>query len=420
MRKAFTLIELLVVIFIIGLLASLVLPAVQWSREAARVSQCANRQRNLALALQTYENARGGLPGWRDYITMTTPQGDEVAAQASWIFCILPHIEQGDLFEFLKTGQIRNSNDIPGISILLCPSNGDAATGTSRRTSYVVNGGAVDDFSDKDPLVTTDGNIANGPFLDRCWIVADGIDPCQCGNSRCRHNANLGKYNKAVARLADISAMDGTSCTLLTSENLQRGYWIAPQLTHFYHKADGTPVTVPDAGYRQLSDGRWIPTLTGQEDTIEGSVAFCWPRFYHRASFTHQIAYPNNGEGARYRGFNYGTAANDSEPVGPFESALNNAGFDTARIPCFLNQYRRKEFSSWYQSARPASNHAGIVVVSFCDGSIRRLNEKTDESLFVQLMTAGDVQSDAGWRLGGGETNFLEGKLFNPGTMFDR
>ena len=411
MRKAFTLIELLAVMFIITILVGILLPAVQGVRDAARKSRCLSNQRQLAVGLLNYENSKGSLPGWRDYITVTPAadmakppvwqNGDELAAQASWVFCVLPQLEQTDLFDRLKTGQIAVGTPIPPIAVLQCPSHSEGPK--DRGMNYVVNGGAADDFARSDPNVTTDGNVANGPFLDRANIIAGKVED---------------KYKYAVARMEDISKMDGTAHTLLTSENCQRGFWIAEDPLHFYNDTDGNPKTGASAGWFQLPDNRWSFGLAGHDDCIEGSVAFCWPRVYSNGGGS-RTCYPKAGLGGNNpkQGF---TAAQDPGPplpdpmTGPFVP-VNRGTYndDVERIPCYINMFNQKTFATWYQSARPSSFHAGVVVASFCDGSVRSISANIDETVFVQLMTVGDAQSDAGWKFGSVPENFLYGKLFD-------
>jgi prepilin-type N-terminal cleavage/methylation domain-containing protein len=133
-RTAFTLVELLVVIAIIGILVALLLPAIQAAREAARRSQCTNNLKNLALALHEHHDTIKHFPtgGWGWRWTGDSDRGHDKNQPGSWVFQILPFIEEQSIFDLgsdgdsekitaaQKTGAAQREAAV--INVLFCPS----------------------------------------------------------------------------------------------------------------------------------------------------------------------------------------------------------------------------------------------------------------------------------------------------------
>jgi len=123
--RAFTLVELLVVTAIIGMLAALLLPAIQAAREAARRSQCQSQLRQIAVALQLHHDARGHFPPAR-HGTRQFPSGDDAYA-VSWSFELLPYLEQQALYDAFdpaaRVDAERNARAMrTPVSVFFCPS----------------------------------------------------------------------------------------------------------------------------------------------------------------------------------------------------------------------------------------------------------------------------------------------------------
>ena len=116
-QRGFTLIELLVVIAIIAILVSLLLPAVQQAREAARRTQCRNNLKQMGLAVHNYHDMHDRLP-------MNDPNG--TLTSVSLFTVILPHIDQANafqLYDFTKSNSHPNNAAVVGQTIptYLCP-----------------------------------------------------------------------------------------------------------------------------------------------------------------------------------------------------------------------------------------------------------------------------------------------------------
>ena len=135
-RRGFTVVELLTVITVASLLLSLILPAVQASREAARKTQCASNLKQVGLALNAFAAREGHYP----YGITLSAQGRLLedlghpilgrelrAAESRGVFGLG---ENDDTRRFTKTGT--------PTPVLRCPSD---AVGGRAATNYAGNFG---------------------------------------------------------------------------------------------------------------------------------------------------------------------------------------------------------------------------------------------------------------------------------------
>ncbi len=119
------------VIAIIGILVSLLLPAVQSAREAARKLECKNNLKQIGLAIKLYEVAHkvyppSGIVGQGPGTTSDGAFAEHEGNMFSWVVLILPQLEQGNLhdqFDFsvsvLEQPEEPQANTLKS---MLCPS----------------------------------------------------------------------------------------------------------------------------------------------------------------------------------------------------------------------------------------------------------------------------------------------------------
>jgi prepilin-type N-terminal cleavage/methylation domain-containing protein/prepilin-type processing-associated H-X9-DG protein len=192
-RRGFSLVELLVVIAIIGVLAGLLLPAVQAAREASRGASCRNNLKQIAVAMHLYHDAGKRLPPAR------FPQGLVETNFNSTFLAILPFLEEqsaADLYDTNKHHTAIENRQIANtlIGVYLCP------------TMFL-------------PRVVPEPNpTCNEVGAPSSYAVCTGSEISFVFPMIPKHNGAIIHPKFGITTIAKIGGCDGTSNTLMVGE----------------------------------------------------------------------------------------------------------------------------------------------------------------------------------------------------------
>jgi prepilin-type processing-associated H-X9-DG protein len=247
------LIELLVVIAIIAVLISLLLPAVQSAREAARRAQCVNNLKQLALAANNYESSNGNYPGgsYSNY-NGGTPTYNRCSTGVvpcdfpenfSVFVRMLPFTEQAAMYNAvnftLTSGNFENLT-ISGVrlSILTCPSD-------TQNDPVVINPN-----TQNASFNLVQGTLPPGNWLECYSSYAGNAGTWDYGYATYKGSNLFSMYNGTIyndSRVKIAMVTDGTSNTFMFAEH-----------SHFMGTLNDPYYYVSDNSWQS---GRWYDTL---------------------------------------------------------------------------------------------------------------------------------------------------------------
>ncbi len=252
-RRGVTLIELLVVIAIIAVLVSLLLPAVQQAREAARRSQCKNNLKQFGLALHNYHEIHRTFPP--GYVAGGSPPS--TVNGWGWASMILPQLDQAPLFA--KIDPRRRVQDAANaeaaevvLPMFLCPTDPMPATAFNLTDAA---GGFV---------VTVGPSSYAASVGDDASDVTDAV----CGGVFFRNSA---------VRMGDVT--DGTSHTVLVGDRawaMTKGTWVGAPDTAVTRSGDKNPwaVATADAPALGLVHNNWVNILNDSDGGLDDFSSF--------------------------------------------------------------------------------------------------------------------------------------------------
>lgn len=226
-RKGFTLVELLVVIAIIGILVSLLLPAVQAAREAARRSHCSNNLKQLGLAVQNHHDTLKRFPSgghhWQYLPEFTQNGGLEMAPKqrAGWGTQILPYIEGANVVKSQEGSAVGGDQEqleraLPimkaAVPVFFCP---------TRRPPSVTSNRGRGNWRYSSGSATADSRVGgtNHGMGMTDYACAQGVHLNSSGSNTGDYGVIVRTNSNKTGRIVSMgSVVDGTSNTIVIGE----------------------------------------------------------------------------------------------------------------------------------------------------------------------------------------------------------
>jgi prepilin-type N-terminal cleavage/methylation domain-containing protein len=208
-QAGFTLVELLVVIAVIGVLVSLLLPAVQKAREAAWRTQSTNNLKQMGVALHNFHDTQKRLPA--GYLSNSAAAGADPSTLDgppgwAWGTQILPQLEQASLYDSLQLelSCLHPANALLVKTALKVYLNPGAPNNTGTMQVKDIRGNVLAEFGQSHYVA----NVGN----DEPWGYQPPLD-----DHGWRKTANGPFYRNSKVALAEIT--DGLSNTVFLGEH---------------------------------------------------------------------------------------------------------------------------------------------------------------------------------------------------------